>query len=262
MRGKFPSFLFNHFNHSSWALYYATVDAPPEIFEILTQHKDVVTRLVDLLKHPNVEVQTPAIRTVGNLLTGNEEQTEVIISCGVLPSLANLFEHPKREIRKEVMWALSNVTAVAQHIQSVIDAEIFPKLFIMLSPARNETADVKKEMYYTVINALAGGKDTQIQYLIDQGVIQQLCDGLDMDSPVLSVLLQGLEKIMTYGTRTDKLEEICHMIEECGGVERIEALQEHNDENIYQQAVHILEYWQRMEMSHQIEFGPVSDDEM
>ena len=157
----------------------------------------------------------------------------MIISCRVLPCLKYLCEHPKKEIRKYIIWALSNITAESRQIQSVIDSEIFPKLFIMLSPARNEEPEVKKEIYYTIINALAGANDTQIQYLMDQGVIRQLCDGLGMDSTILTVLLQAMEVIFKYGTRTDKLKEINNMIEECGGVERIEALQKHKDEDIY-----------------------------
>ena len=118
------------------------------------------------------------------------------------------------------MWAISNITAVPLQIQKVIDAEIFPKLFIMLSPARNEHVDVKKQIYYVITNALTGAYNPQIQYLIDQRVIQQLCGGSDMDAKILTILLDGLEAILKYGYRSDKLEDIFKIIEE-----RIEALQ-------------------------------------
>ena len=118
-----------------------------------------------------------------------------------------------------------------------------PKLF-MLSPARNEVHNVKKQMYHICINVLAGGNDTQIQYLIDNGVIQQLCGGLDMNSTVLTELFQGLESIMKYGERSDTLEEITKIIGDCGGVEKIKTLQQHKNEDVYQKAIHILEtYW-------------------
>ena len=247
---------------SSWALEYAT-DGPPEVFEYFAKQKTIVMKLVELLDHPTVAVQTPIVRTLGNVLTGDEEQTEVIISCGILPCFTKLFEHPKSGMRKEVMWALSNITAGRLQIQAVIDAEIFPKLFIMLSPARNEVVEVKKEMYFVIANALTGAYDHQMKYLIDQGVIQQLCGGLlEIDPTVLTVLLDGLESILKYGEQTNTLEEICNMIENCGGTGRLEALQHHNNEAIYQKVVHLLEnYWNCSEVSQQqtvFEFGPVS----
>ena len=183
--------------------------------------------LLKLLNHPMEDVQTPILRTVGNLLTGDEELTDLVISCEVLPCLTKLFEHPKMRIRRNVMWAISNVTAGnKKQIQDVIDAEIFPKLFIMLSPMYNEAPEVMKEMYYVVTNALIRGNDAQIQYLIDQGVIQRLCGGLlDLDPNVLSALLQALESILKYGESSGTMEQVTKIIEECGGVAQIEALQ-------------------------------------
>ena len=137
--------------------------------------------LVELLNSSNQEILTAVINTLGSLFTGNDELMRMIISCGVLPCLTKLFEHPKKGIRKEVMWSLSNITAgTSMEIQQVIDAEIFPKLFLMLSPAHNEAPKVKQEIYYIFANALRGADDAQMQYLIDQGVIQQFCGALDM----------------------------------------------------------------------------------
>ena len=200
-------------------------------------------RLVEFLSHPMLAVQTPALRTVGNLLTGNEEQTEVVISCGVLSHFTKLFEHRKKGIRKEVMWAISNITAGnKKQIQAVIDAEIFPQVLIMLSSACDEAPDVKKEMYYVCTNALAEGDNAQIQYLIDQGVIQQLCGGLFLkDSKILIVLLDGLESILKYGERAGTLEQITKIIGDCGGVEQIKALQNNENEDVFEVAFRILE---------------------
>ena len=227
-------FLFNHF---SWALSYVT--GAPHIFESIKQ-KDVVMRLVELLHHSNINVQTPALRSVGNLLTGNE--TEMFLSCGVLNRFTAMFEHPKKGIRKEVIWALSNITAGSRkQIQAVIDAEIFPKLLIMLSPVCNETVDIRKEIYYVCTNALAGGNDAQVQYLIEHSVIQQLCGGLDVDSNFLTVLLEGLESILKYGERTGTLKEVTKIIEDCGGLARIEELKHHRKEAVCEITLRILE---------------------
>jgi len=197
--------------------------------------------LLKLLNHPMEDVQTSIVCTVGNLLTKNSDQTHMVVSCGVLPCLTKLFEHPSKRIRKEVMWSVSNITAGSiKLIQEVIDAEIFPKLIFMLSPDNNEAVEVKNEMYYVIVNALAGGNDTQIQYLIDQGVIQQLCGGLDLNSTVLTILLEGLELLLKYGERSGTLREVIKIMEDYGGIERIEVIikecvlqQEDHDRSLY-----------------------------
>jgi len=78
MLGKFSGFLLTHF---SWALSYATNDSPRHVTEYITKQENTILRLVALLEHTNPDVQTPALRAVGNLLTGNNEQTQRVISC-------------------------------------------------------------------------------------------------------------------------------------------------------------------------------------
>lgn len=50
----------------------------------------------------------PALRTVGNIVTGNDMQTQVIINCGALACLHNLLmTNHKKSIKKEVSWCLA-----------------------------------------------------------------------------------------------------------------------------------------------------------
>lgn len=47
----------------------------------------VCRRLVELLMHPSSAVQTPALRTVGNIVTGDDLQTQV---CYAHPHVCQL----------------------------------------------------------------------------------------------------------------------------------------------------------------------------
>jgi importin subunit alpha-1 len=68
-------------------------------------------------------VQTPALRSVGNIVTGDDLQTQVIIAAGALPALLSLLSSAKDGIRKEACWTISNITAGSPHqIQAIIDA--------------------------------------------------------------------------------------------------------------------------------------------
>lgn len=54
--------------------------------------------LMPLLSHQKVKVQTAALREVGNIVTGTDVQTQVLLSCGVLSHFPNLLTHPKEKI--------------------------------------------------------------------------------------------------------------------------------------------------------------------
>jgi len=47
-----------------------------------------------------VDVQTAALRAVGNIVTGTDEQTQVVLNCDVLSYFPNLLTHPKEKINK------------------------------------------------------------------------------------------------------------------------------------------------------------------
>ena len=91
-----------------WALSYLSDGTNDKIQAILDA--SVAGRLIDLLAHPNPSVQTPALRTVGNIVTGDDSQTQTIIDGGALQRFHGLLEHHnKKSIRKEACWAISNI---------------------------------------------------------------------------------------------------------------------------------------------------------
>lgn len=99
-----------------WALSYLSDDTGPNNQKIQAVIQcGVARRLVELLMHrrccaarsrapgsvanraacsPNVV--TPALRTVGNIVTGDDLQTQVILNCAVLPCLLHLLNNGKR----------------------------------------------------------------------------------------------------------------------------------------------------------------------
>lgn len=61
--------------------------------------------------HDQPTVVSAALRAVGNIVTGDDVQTQVILNCGALPCLFRLLSSPKETVRKEACWTLSNITA-------------------------------------------------------------------------------------------------------------------------------------------------------
>ena len=44
--------------------------------------------------------QTAALRAVGNIVTGTDDQTQVVLNCGALEHFPGLLSHPKEKINK------------------------------------------------------------------------------------------------------------------------------------------------------------------
>lgn len=71
----------------------------------------VCRRLVELLMHQQPNVVSAALRAVGNIVTGDDVQTQVILNCSALPCLLHLLGSSKESVRKEACWTISNITA-------------------------------------------------------------------------------------------------------------------------------------------------------
>ena len=223
-----------------WALSYLS-DGPNERIQAVL-NAGVAPRLVELLGSETSTVQTPALRTVGNIVTGDDAQTQLVINLNALPALLWMLDNSKKNIRKEACWTLSNVTAgTAEQIQSVINACVFPKLIQLLGSSE---FDIQKEAAWAVSNATSGGSPAQIMYLAQQGTIPPLCGLLHVtDIKVVTVALEGLENILKAGKATSEIafESVVMAISEAGGLHAIEELQNHPNQNVYQRAVKMLE---------------------
>jgi hypothetical protein len=44
--------------------------------------------------------QTAALRAVGNIVTGTDDQTQAVLDCGALDHFQGLLSHPKEKINK------------------------------------------------------------------------------------------------------------------------------------------------------------------
>ena len=105
--------------------------------------------------------------------------------------------------------------------------------------------DVKKEAAWAISNTTTGGTKEQIDYLIECNSISPLVKLLDSsDVRIIKVILEGLENILEIGERSkseDSKNPYVSVIENSGGLEKIENLQQHSNDEIYEQAIKILE---------------------
>ncbi|RDX94678.1 Importin subunit alpha-4, partial [Mucuna pruriens] len=226
-----------------WALSYLSDGSIVDKIQAVIE-AGVCPRLVELLLHPSDTVIVPALLTLGNILCGDDAQTQFVIDNRLLPNLLRLLTHEhKKSIYKKACWTISNITAGNRaQIQAIIDANFIPPLVNILQHAE---FSIKKEAVWAIINITYGGTYEQIRLVVTQGCIKSLCDLLTCPDPqVVAICLEGLENILEVRKEADKkmgvqgrVNAFAQMVDECGGSDKIANLQTHTNNDIHNTAV-------------------------
>ena len=90
-----------------WSLSCITSGTKERIQSIVDLNAKVCKRLIDLLGHSSSAVQHAALITVGNIVTGDDLQTQVLINLEILPRLRALLSHSKKSILKDACFTIS-----------------------------------------------------------------------------------------------------------------------------------------------------------
>jgi len=224
-----------------WAISYLTDDSTPNNIKIqYVVESGSVPKVVKLLGHHMPKVQTPALRAIGNIVTGTDKQTQAVIAAGALPLILPLLVSTKKGIRKEACWTISNITAGnEEQIDAVLNANLIPSLINLLN---KDEFNVQKEATWAISNITNNGKPKHVHYLVRQGVLPPLVEILKCPDPkIVMVALEGIENILKAGESSSDGNKYADIVEECGGVDQIETLQRHDNEEIYKKSVQILQ---------------------
>ena len=156
-----------------------------------------------------------------------------MIAAGIIGPLVHLLQTAEFEIKKEAAWAISNATSGGTHEQIKYDT--------CVSPVKVFQSYLLTQFFLLYC----------IRYLVSQGCIKPLCDLLLCPDPrIITVCLEGLENILKVGEAeknlgvTEGTNPYAQLIEDAEGLDKIENFQSHDNTEIYEKSVKILEtYW-------------------
>jgi hypothetical protein len=99
--------------------------------------------------------------------------------------------------------------------------------------------DVRKEATWVVSNLATGGSKTHIQQLVEHGAIRHICDLLDVgEVRILLVAIDALEAILKSSPNSNVFTKL---VDEAEGIEKLENLQDHENHDVYQKAMRLIE---------------------
>ena len=204
----------------------------------------VLTKVVQFLSNDIWSLVLPAVRLLGNIACGTEQQNHLIFSSGAISAFPFLLNHPRRVVRKEALWTVSNllVGGPAQ-IQLVVAANLVPRVVGTMVDA---DATLRQEALIGISNLLLRGSFEQVEYAIELGAIHHLVQMLN--DPVSSIIMLALESAATLMNAGDRLMQLRNLapnpfqvaFAQDGGRIRLETLLRHDDGVICEAAAFVL----------------------
>lgn len=174
-RGSFPPFLLPSANVAMGALDIGDKAAVADALFLLSQLSagddenqtyianvpGLISKVLDLMVFENVVSET-ALRTIGNLLAGDAQVTNLVIELGAIEPLIPLLKHKKRSVKKAAVWAFSNILAdssarITFCVQRGVIADLMDEII------NGNAADVANEAYWCITNSIVDAPPAELK---------------------------------------------------------------------------------------------------
>ncbi|KAI2659821.1 Importin subunit alpha-5 [Labeo rohita] len=215
--------------------------------------QQMLPSIIQLLHHSDKSILSDACWAISYLTDGPNERIDVVIKTGILPrltqaaidagvlsALPQLMRHPKSSVQKEAAWAVSNIAAgPCQQIQQLITCGLLAPLVDLL---RNGDFKTQREAVWAVTNYTSGGTVDQVVHLVKCGALEAILNLLQVkDTKTVLVILDAINNIFLAAEKLGEVDKLCLLVEEVGGLDRIEFLQNHENNAVYRAAQALIE---------------------
>lgn len=233
---------------AAWGLSYVSDEPGDDNYklDVFVKQEGLLQRLAWLLENYQKQdiLVVPVLRAIGNVLTGNDQQTDAVLQHGVTEALLKLLRHPKRNIRKETAWALSNITAGQPHqIEQVLGNQaLVTELSRLL---RSGDVVVQREAAWTIANACTCGNNRQLRFISGkEEIVSAMSDALGCgDRAIIKVICEAIVALIKFGNSQGD-ETFTELLEATGGLDNLEELQHHSSEDVYQSVASVFQQLQ------------------
>ena len=197
-----------------------------------------LSNFVFLLVNSNSEIQMAALKMIGSIAGNSDNLLQKLLHAGVLEYFLSLLRHCNKNIRKNTLCCLSTITTHSQsQIQAVIDAGIIGHINAF-SLRENDFA-IQREAIWVIRNLTNCGNAKQVTFIVTNEILSAICSFLTVeDDTVVEAVLDTLRNMMIKVPNSDA---VACLVENCGGLRKIEVVQRHKNKNIYRLACQITE---------------------
>lgn len=163
-----------------------------------------------------------------------------------------MLSHEKKTIRKEACWSLSNITSEnPQNINIICKTPIFIKQLLTL--IATDTDEIIKEAAWVIFNCTKYGEYCDIFKIVEWGALETFENLLSSrDIRTVCIALDGIFNILMCGRKffSQNGENIFLVkLEKDHAIHKLEELQNHPSEEVYQKVIEILETFCEIEQN-------------
>ncbi|KAK9079295.1 hypothetical protein SSX86_000966 [Deinandra increscens subsp. villosa] len=225
----------------SWVVVYLSTLS--DVATSVLMKADIVQILVDrLAASNNLQSIIPLLRSLGNLMSSDAYTTNVVLDPGheitesIIRSLSKCLKSEHRFLKKEAAWVLSNIAAGSvAHKQLICKSEAVSLLLQLLAGA---PFDIKREVAYVLGNLCVAPADglgrpsLLLDHLVSFVRNGCLCGFIDLvrqgDLEAARIGLHFIELVL----RGMPNGEGRKLVEKAGGIDAIERLQFHENDDL------------------------------
>lgn len=156
-------------------------------------------KAVECVAYGNRMVHLPAVNLVGEISMGDFLQIEGLFELNILDKLSYIIMSRDSEVRRQIFWVLSNITAdSAEHSCKVLNSQI---IYLALKGLTDTNLEVRREASYIFRNLAYEASVEQALKLVAIGVVPLLKAALDYEEDTRCILnlLDVIRVLLYYG---------------------------------------------------------------
>ncbi|XP_023555484.1 importin subunit alpha-3 [Octodon degus] len=202
-------------------------DPPPPMETI----QEILPALCVLIHHTDVNILVDTVWALSYLTDAGNEQIQMVIDSGIVPHLVPLLSHQEVKVQTAALRAVGNiVTGTDEQTQVVLNCDALSHFPALLTHPKEK---INKEAVWFLSNITAGNQQ-QVQAVIDANLVPMIIHLLDKGD-------FGTQKEAAWAISNLTISGRKDQVKECGGLEKIEQLQNHENEDIYKLAYEIID---------------------